>query len=217
MSAYERKSLVVSRVANSIAERANEIAGDQRDYAFWQLVIAAFVMGFTGLAAYAAWRAAKWARAAAEHTQSAAREGKRSADAAHDQLDAVKTAERAYLILHVAAFQDPEGKLIIQGMNFGRTFAHISEMKFVSRTKLPPSPALKMRLQTQEADLDMGTSQQNVVGNTTALGPKINHVLGYIRYQDVYRRSHRAYFRYDRVGLAWRTGGGARWNRAVSE
>lgn len=100
LSAYERESLAISRVANGISERANLISDDQRAYAFWQLVLGGFVMGFTGCAAFFAWRATVWAKAAAVHTEASA---KTAADALRDSRTAdAEQAERFRQQLEVA-------------------------------------------------------------------------------------------------------------------
>ncbi|CAN7586463.1 hypothetical protein [Phenylobacterium sp. LjRoot164] len=90
MSAYERESLVIDRAANRIAEAANTISSAQRDYAFWQLVLGAVAVAFTGIAAFFAYRATHWAK-------EAARQSKRSADADNAALE---EAQKALLLSH---------------------------------------------------------------------------------------------------------------------
>jgi hypothetical protein len=71
-STYEREALAVDRVANGIAERANLIAETQRSYAFWQLILGGCGVAFTGFAAFFAYRATHWAKAAAQAARESA-------------------------------------------------------------------------------------------------------------------------------------------------
>lgn len=89
MTAYERESLAVDRAANGLAKSANAISEAQREYAFWHLALGGFGVGFTGIAAFFAWRATHWAKEAARQT-------KRSADADNAALaEARISAEEA--------------------------------------------------------------------------------------------------------------------------
>lgn len=140
MSDYERESLAVDRAANRIAETANAISDAQRSYAFWQLVLSFAGVGFTGIAAFFAWRATHWAKEAASHTKrsadadnaaltetrNAAAEARKDAEAqaerfrqelkiAKDNLDAAREAtfaiDRAWLSVHV----ELSGPLVFEG------------------------------------------------------------------------------------------------------
>jgi hypothetical protein len=81
MSLYERLDVAAST-------RANNIADAQRRYAYWQMFLAAAGVGFTGVAAFFAWRATHWAKEAARHT-------KRSADADNHALTETRNAAAA--------------------------------------------------------------------------------------------------------------------------
>lgn len=66
LTARDLEDLALGRDANRIAEHANLIAEAQRSYSFWQLVLGAFGVFFTALAAGAAIAAAIYAKQAAK-------------------------------------------------------------------------------------------------------------------------------------------------------
>lgn len=127
MTAYERESLLVSRLANGISERANVIANAQREYAFLSLFLGVCGVSFTGIAAFFAWRATHWAKDAAGHTQAAASSA--SAALAHDKkVDEVQVRPYVYLSTEsiemkpnfVAVVQD-FAPIVFTIKNFGQT------------------------------------------------------------------------------------------------
>jgi hypothetical protein len=82
------ESLGLNREANRIAERANTIADIQRGYAFWQLVMGAAGVLFTGIAAFFAYRATHWAKEAATAARLSAR-------ADNEALEETKAASKS--------------------------------------------------------------------------------------------------------------------------
>lgn len=109
-TAFERESIAVDRAANGIGERANAIADAQRVYGFLQLILGVFGVGFTGIAAFFAWRATHWAKEAASHT-------KRSADADNAALDEARKAAA-----------DARGDAVTQGERFDKQMEKTQEM-----------------------------------------------------------------------------------------
>jgi hypothetical protein len=196
--------------ANDVAEQDLRLSWGSAKIAFLQTLatVAAFIAAAG--AALIALRAVHWARQAAEHTEA-------GATAAQDQLEAVRMAERAYLVLPATTRLSPKGGLLIGALNYGRTLAHADEIRFASRTSVPKSPSLAgLRLQKLQLDSDLPNSEGRPLGETTPLGPNIKLVVGYIRYVDIYRREHRSHFRYDREdGGTWTSCGGETWNRAT--
>jgi hypothetical protein len=198
------------RRANDVAEWNLRLVVRQAQYGLAQTVATALAFIAAAAASGIAWRAMIWAKHAAKET-------KRSADATSDQLEAVRVAERAYLIIPETTKQSPRNGLLFGAFNFGRTHAHIQEIRYVSSAKPPKSPNLEgVRLQKLALDRHIPNAESRTLEESTALGPKISHVIGYIRYTDVYMREHRTYFRYDlEVGGAWKTAGGSNWNRTT--
>jgi len=208
----EQQSTAEAARANDVAERNLAVAADAARITFAQTVATVFAFIAAAVASGVAWRAVHWARKAAEHTETAA-------GAAREQLEAVKVAERAYIVMHLELKPTLLG-LEVLCANSGRTYCNIHSVYYVVRTKLPAWQKIRtLRFARIETDRDM----MPTAGSSIALIPgpipdNAQHVLGYARYRDVYRGWHRQYFRYDRnPGNSWKVGGGQSWNSSETE
>jgi hypothetical protein len=206
----EREAVKAAQKQADEAAVANKWALTQTRLNFLQAGGLMLSLGLAGWAAWAASRAANYAREAVQ-------EGRRSADAANGQLEAVRIAERAYFVLVADTTIAADGGLQIRGSNFGRTHAHVVELRFVKRAK-PPRGARPVDARLQKVELDVGvpTIQDVTLLTIPDVGEQFNCVFGYVRYFDVYQREHRSCFRYDRQsGGVWIACGGNAWNETT--
>ncbi len=157
------------------------------------------------LTLFAAGMAALYAKKAAEETGSAAQTAKR-------QLDAVKIAERAYVVPYIDfPVANSEGSLHI--VNVGRTHAHIVEVRYKVSTKLPARDrVIETVTDSIEPDIICSGGRHDCIARVS-IDPSSLHFFGFIRYFDVYRKIRRSYFRYDFSGSAWKAAGGSKWNQ----
>ncbi|MBO9545249.1 hypothetical protein [Caulobacter sp.] len=172
ISAYERESLVVDRRANAIAEQANLIAEAQRRYAFWQLLLGAIGVIFTGLAAFFAYRATHWAKAAAE----AAKQSAGADDAALAETRAAAADARRDAVQHAKWSKEQLG-LMDQTMQYTAESAHA--MKDVARSMAANT---KQIVESVEVSKSVAASQR--IFGKTQLRAYVAVLIGDAIYQD---------------------------------
>jgi hypothetical protein len=209
----QQYALQEQRRANDIAEWNLGLATRQAHYGLAQTAatIAAFIAA--AVASGIAWRAMVWAKHAAKET-------KRSADAAHDQLEAAKTAERGYIATDTDLRMNGAGGIPFIAGNTGRTYCNVIALHYSVRPSLPAKPDIsRLRMAKKISDIDVAAGQQGPIATIPGPIPAIaKHIVGYVRYVDVYRATHRQYFRYDRTNdRAWETAGGGAWNSRQPE